>query len=255
MANPRVDILMYHSVSTAEGPTSIPPDVFASQMEQISAARSAVVSLDTLFGRKNGASICDQNQVIITFDDAFADFVDVAWPVMKKFGFKPIVYVPTAHVGKKENWRGANSPARPLMDWPTIRALADEGVIFGSHTVTHRDLQSLSRTDLDCELCKSREELEDRLGRQVVHFAPPYGLTNTAVRGEIAKQYKTSVGTRLGQATEGSDIFDLPRLEMFYFQNPNKWRRHLEGRGSVYLKKRQALRKARALIAKPWSQF
>lgn len=139
-----------------------------------------------------------------------------------------------------------------MMGWDRIKALAADGVLFGSHTVSHPNLNSLSEAVLADELVSAKRVIEDQLLREVQHFAPPYGLANRAVRDKIAAQYKTSVGTRLGQAGPVSPLSDLPRLEMFYFTDADRWRQHLAGQGAAYLARRKVLRAVRGALMNPW---
>ncbi|MGB3312955.1 MAG: polysaccharide deacetylase family protein [Albidovulum sp.] len=252
MGGPVIDILMYHSISDRGGATSIAPATFAAQMAAIAGAGVPVITLDDYRAAQDGRGKLAPHSVIITFDDGFQDFADAAWPVMSKHGFKPIVYLPTACIGRAEGWRGIADPPRPLMGWGTIRALAAEGVEFGSHTVSHPDLDALPEDARGAELERSKAVIEDRLSRQIHHFAPPYGIAGPEVRTAIAKLYKTSVGTRLGQAGLTDDPHYLPRLEMFYFTDIARWRAHLAGRGAAYLAARKGLRAIKSAVAKPW---
>ena len=249
MPEPVVDILMYHSISDRGGPTCIPPEVFAGQMRVLAESGVPVISLDDLIASPDGLA---PHSVIVSFDDGFQDFADAAWPVMEPLGIRPIVYLPTGYIGGAEGWRGGTEPPRPLMGWGAIRALAREGVAFGSHTVTHPDLDAVPGDVLDAELGRSQREIADQIDRPVDHFAPPYGIAGDPVRSRIAAYYKTSVGTRLGQVDAGSDHHNLPRLEMFYFSDLGHWRRHLAGRGAAYLAGRKALRAVRGAVLKPW---
>lgn len=249
-----VDILMYHSISNSGGPTSILPAVFADQMAALAAASVPVIRLDDLLAARKGGPALPPHSVILTFDDGFCDFADAAFPVLQQHGFAAMVYLPTAHIGRHEAWRGVNAPARPLMNWATVRGLAAAGVDFGSHTVSHPDLCSQPEAMVLAELTRSRSMLEDKLGQRVDHFAPPYGRTNKAVRTAIALHYHSSVGTTLGRAKSGSDLHDLPRLEMFYFTDARHWRRHLRNQGEPYLTLRRGLRGLRSLVAKPWDK-
>jgi len=252
LAEPIVDILMYHSVSNRGGATAIPPAVFAEHMAAIADARVPVITLDELLAAREGQARLARRSVVLTFDDGFQDFADAAWPVMAKHGFRPVVYLPTAFVGRTEGWRGIADPPRALMGWGTIRALAREGVIFGSHTVHHPNLDAMTADEVEAELVRSRAEIEDRIDRPVRHFAPPYGMANARVRAQIAESYHTSVGTRLDEVRADADLFDLPRLEMYYFRSPARWRAHLAGRGAAYLGLRRGLRAVKARITDPW---
>jgi hypothetical protein len=81
----------------------------------------------------------------------------------------------------------------------------------------------------------------------VTSFAPPYGKTNAAIRAEIRQHYRVAVGTTLARARHTSDVYNLPRIEMWYFRDPRRWRAYLEGRAEGYFFLRQALRHIRTL--------
>ncbi|MCY1126680.1 polysaccharide deacetylase family protein [Frigidibacter sp. RF13] len=248
----RTSILMYHSISTVGGATAIAPEVFAAQMKLLAEARVPVLTLDDWYAARIAGKL-PRRSVVITFDDGFQDFADVAWPVMKRYGFRPIVYLPTQFVGRPEGWRGIGAPPRALMDWATITRLAGEGVLFGSHTRTHSDLTELTPAQLIEELAVAKHEIEAELGCPCPHFAPPYGKAGRQEWAAIRGAYETSVGTRLNEAGPGDDRFDLPRLEMYYFTDLSSWRDHLAGRGSAYLVRRRALRWVRGRLMAPWA--
>lgn len=252
MSGPVIDILMYHSISNGVGPTSISASDFEMQMKLLAEANVQVISMNELLTLRESIGEPASHFVIITFDDGFTDFAETAWPILQKHGFPSIVYIPTGHVGNLENWRGADSPPRPLMSWSTIQSLAEKGVEFGSHTISHPDLDLISSSDIEIELSTAKKHLEEKLGKPVVHFAPPYGLTTVDTRKKIAEHYLTSVGTVLARANENSDIFNLPRLEMFYFNDASRWQQHLAGDGVRYLRKRQIMRQFRSYAIKPW---
>ena len=125
-------------------------------------------------------------------------------------------------------------------------------MIFGSHTESHPDLDALDGDAVEAELTRSRDRIAAELGVMPLHFAPPYGIAGKATQARIAQYYRSSVGTRLASAGPASERFDLPRLEMFYFTDPARWRAHLAGRGGAYLAARRGLRAVRGAVMKPW---
>jgi peptidoglycan/xylan/chitin deacetylase (PgdA/CDA1 family) len=243
-----IAILTYHSISDADGPTSIPRDVFREQMALVAELDVKVASLDVVRRWLAGEEGLAGRTIAITFDDAFRDFEDAAHPILKKHGFAATVFVPTAIVGGAENWAGANNPARPLMDWSAIKRLSADNIDFGSHTRTHCDLTAIEPAMVEKELRASRQELEQAVGKPAPHFAPPYGSSNDAVRRAIAGVYDLSVGVRLGEARKDSPLFDLPRIEMHYFRDMARWRAFLSDGDALYMAARGFARNVRALI-------
>ncbi|MEJ0038456.1 MAG: polysaccharide deacetylase family protein [Gammaproteobacteria bacterium] len=63
------------------------------------------------------------------------------------------------------------------LSWEQVRAMADQGIEFGSHTVTHPNLVKLSEQDLLWELTESRRVLQERLQREIISFAYPFGTS------------------------------------------------------------------------------
>lgn len=251
---PVIDILMYHSISDAGGPTSIEPEIFRDQMQAIADEGIPVISLDDLIEARSGRKPIADYSIIITFDDGFRDFLDAAAPVFDRLKFPVISYLPTGCMGGFENWWGANDPARPLMSWDEIQDLQARGFQFGSHTISHPDLNALNSIDLFDEVSQSKKELESRLGAPVHHFAPPYGVADHLARTTVERLYKTSVGTRFDRATLDCDIVDLPRIEMFYYRNQKHWVDHIQGKGSTYMRRRKTMRQAREAVSRPWER-
>jgi peptidoglycan/xylan/chitin deacetylase (PgdA/CDA1 family) len=114
---------------------------------------------------------------VVTFDDGYLSTLEVAAPLLQKFGYPAIVFVPSACVGLGSHSFSANSrePNEPLCTWEQLRQLEHLGVSVQSHSVTHRAFSTLSPAELEEELRHSKGTLEDRLGKPVEMFAFPYG--------------------------------------------------------------------------------
>lgn len=252
MATPRTDILMYHSVADRGGATAIAPRVFGMQMRVLAESGVPVLSMDDWLEARLAGTLPPRS-VVITFDDGFQDFAEMAWPVLRPLGFRPIVFLPTAFVGGAEDWYGIGEAPRALMGWDTIRALAAEGVLFGSHTMSHANLNALEPAALERELGEARAVIGQKLGHAPRHFAAPFGLANAAVKVAIAQVYDSSVSTRLAQVGPGRSAHDLPRIEMFYFTDERRWRAHLAGHGQVYFTARRLMRWVKNRLMNPWA--
>lgn len=96
-------ILAYHRVCTANGALSIgcpnisaSPEAFARQMHHVAKHYRGVGMPEVLDAVQRNVPLPDRS-VLITFDDAYTDFAEIAWPILKQFGLPATLFVPTAY--------------------------------------------------------------------------------------------------------------------------------------------------------------
>jgi peptidoglycan/xylan/chitin deacetylase (PgdA/CDA1 family) len=210
---------MYHRVAP-DGPGSlaryrVTPDNFLAQLQWLASQNYRCVSLEewrrAMQARRPLVGRC----VALTFDDGFLDFRDHAWPLLQRFGFAATVFLPTGFVGDENRWDQHLGATAPLLSWGHIRQLRNEGVEFGSHSVTHPALTSLSPTAIAAEALRSRVAIETQLGSAVSAFAYPYGEVD-----RVVESLAGACGYTFGLTCEErpSELVDrptaLPRLEV-----------------------------------------
>lgn len=97
-----------------------------------------------------------------------------------------------------------------------IRELDATGKVdFGSHTINHPDLPSLSDLDAESEITESKQALEELLGHPVRTFCYPagsYGEREVALVHEAG--YALAVTTEWDYAAPSMDSGVLPRLRV-----------------------------------------
>jgi oligosaccharide reducing-end xylanase len=97
--------------------------------------------------------------VSYTFDDGCSNQFDIAVPMFNEFGYKLTLFTIT---GMSPNWTG-------------LQSAASQGHEVASHTVTHRDLNTLSIADQTTELANSQSAINSHVtGQQCVTLAYPY---------------------------------------------------------------------------------
>lgn len=151
---------MYHSITDREAEVSHPyfqtntkPEVFASQMQYLADNDYKVINLSEAVSLISGGSPQLLNQPIysitsprkycvLTWDDGYRDFHDVAWPVLKKHGFTATMFLPTGFISNERK----RLNGRDCLTWDEVVALAGEGAAFGAHTVSHVQLYELYKT-------------------------------------------------------------------------------------------------------------
>ena len=244
-----IPILMYHSVSDdGPGPVSLHPTTFREQLSVLADAGAHGVSVSECVAALRGGRALAPGTVVLTFDDGYRDFADVVFPLLQDKGWRGTVFVPAVPVDSGRAWDCGDGHPRPLMTWRTIEQLAAQGVEFGAHSMTHRDLTQLSPEAVREEIVLSRQRIHERTGCVVDGFAPPFGRSTPEIRDELKRHVAWSVGTRMSRADEHSDVFDLPRLEMWYFRGARRWRRYVEQGWTPYFALRQAMRAAKRAL-------
>lgn len=237
-------ILTYHSISEGDSPLKISSALFAEQMAWLT-ANASVIALDQLVGQRTGQ--IDRRNVILTFDDGYADFYTHAAPVLLRLKLPAIVFLPTAYVGRTNGWPGQPGWVKeePLMTWDQIKELANAGMEFGSHTVNHPDVTQLAPADLERELAESKREIEQRTGRRAEHFCYPYGKWNPPVRDATARHYRSACTTIAGTAGHTDDHRLLPRVDAHYLRSPRLFRAMFTRRFEAYISARRLIRRLR----------
>jgi len=112
--------------------------------------------------------------VILWFDDGLKNTFDVAYPMMKEYGYVGIVSVITDRVDgvfEDGEWRD-----KPCMDLTELRTLQDDEWEIVSHTRTHPYLNEISQDRAEDEIIGSKNWIEENLGISPEAFVYPYDI-------------------------------------------------------------------------------
>lgn len=244
-----VPILMYHSISdTGPGPVSLPRAVFRDQLTVLADAGARVATVSEYVAARRDGRPLPPGTVVLTFDDAYRDFVDHALPELNRHNWQATVFVPVSPIDANQPWDCGDGHRRPLLSWPAIAELAAKGIEMGAHSMSHTDLTKLPVDAARREIVESRDRLQTQIGRAVTGFAPPFGRITPALRDGLSAHFRWSVSARMGRAATRSNLYDLPRIEMWYFRRISRWRRYVARGWTPYFSLRAALRAARKSV-------
>ena len=142
-----------------------------------------------------------EKHVLLTFDDGYDDLYEALLPLVIEHGYTPVIYLVVDHIGASNMWdQKTGLRARNLLTLAQIREMQKYGVEFGSHTLTHPWLPSVSDAQLHSEIHDSKHRLEDLLGVEIASFAYPFGGVDRRVRSAVAGAgYKLAFTVRPGQ--------------------------------------------------------
>jgi peptidoglycan/xylan/chitin deacetylase (PgdA/CDA1 family) len=236
-------ILTYHDLDSGPSPITVAPEIFVRHLDELVRAGVAVLPLLELIDSPASRAVA------ITFDDGFASFAEHAWPELRRRGLPVTLFVVSGHAGATNAWGGRQDlgiPVRPLLDWPTLRELAREGVSLGSHTASHAALPGLPPERVETELREARERIRSETGSEALAFAYPFGAVDTAACAAARRHHRCAVTTELRMIGVAEDPHRLPRLDAWYFRKPGRLAAFGRASFTARVAFRRALRRVRA---------
>lgn len=178
----RMMVLLYHGVrplrSTANlNDLHVPVDSFRRQMHWLR-RRFTPISLDQAMAALEGRAPLPPRAVLVTFDDAYRNNLEVAWPVLKELGIRPTVFVPTSFINNGDPFWNEELEARMRATralgvqvngkWLWLRTTEERQSAFRLISSTLKRLSTNARE-------RARKELQDQLSR-ADHTASPNGF-------------------------------------------------------------------------------
>ncbi|WP_079125548.1 polysaccharide deacetylase family protein [Streptomyces lushanensis] len=203
---------MYHSVAdTTDDPyqVTVSPARLERQLRWLSRRGLTGVGMERLLrarAKGRGAGL-----VGLTFDDGYADFLERAVPLLRRYGFTATVFVLPGRLGGTNEWDSLG-PRKPLLTADGIREAAEAGMEIGSHGLRHTDLTRADDELLAAETARSRELLRALTGAEVTGFCYPYGTVDArAVDAVRAAGYTYACAISPGPLT---GMLALPRVHV-----------------------------------------
>ena len=193
--------LMYHRFDENKYPsTNIRMDVFKQQIKIIKNLKYNFYDPKDLEGNFNTPKI--EKKILITIDDAFSSFYEIAWPYLKKEKIPFILFVSTETVGRNG-----------YMTWSQIKELeAESRVYIGSHSHTHDYFVGLKNEDFINDIKVSTKIFKRKLGYNPIFFSYPFGEYSLFLKKHISKNFKFSFGQHSGVIDINKDRHELPRF-------------------------------------------
>ncbi len=225
-----IPVVMYHHVVPGSRELNVTPELFEDQISLL-----VKKGWKTLSGREFleflHAGTIPGKCVLLTFDDGFADNYIYAWPILKKYGARAMMFaatdfvkdadinrssfVPMAH---KEAWAIAktDNSADVICTWNELKEMDEDGAFdIQSHGMSHKTPEYMRDKDLAAlknDLSQGKAILEQRLSKEITHFAWPSGdYTDEGIAAAAEAGYKALYTTERGSNNSGN-LLSLKRL-------------------------------------------
>ncbi len=209
-------ILSFHQIHDrfSFGVTNYSPRRFFDLLSFIKGSGFSFVSVEDIMTRPGA------DRVAITFDDGYQHLTQIIPRAMDEFGVRPTIFVPTAYIGRGNAWDYSHR-FHPLhhLNEGEIRQLVRTGVEIGSHGHSHLSLVGLDTEELERELVRSKQGLEELTGTSVHAIGYPFGRVDQQVR-RAARDAGYRYGFTMAHPTTSDDAMATGRIAVYVFDTP-----------------------------------
>jgi peptidoglycan/xylan/chitin deacetylase (PgdA/CDA1 family) len=175
-----VPVLSYHNLSPIESnKMTVSQAMFEQQMALLKEKGYRVISIDQLFDFLEFKASIPPKSVVITIDDGWLSAYEIAFPILKKYGYPASLFVYTDIIDRTPK----------TLSWNLLQEMAAQGIDVQCHTKSHRNLTLPWKKEsfkdyfdnLERELSGCKEMIKRKLNLEVKYLAYPYGDTNPLV--------------------------------------------------------------------------
>ena len=206
-----IPVLMYHRIATDKNDIGkegiyVFRNKFEAQMQYLKDNGYKTITFKEYKGYED-------KTVIITFDDGYEDNYKIAFPILKKYGFKAVIFLVA---NETYNRWDSHEPRQQLLKKEQILEMKNYGIEFGAHTLTHCDFTKVEEKIANKEIVESKTMLENILQEKIISFAYPFGRFNKNIEHIVEKAgYKFGLATNKGSFFIDDNLFAIRRIQVF----------------------------------------
>ena len=213
--------LLYHKISKPRRDSKVrgaftPPQRFRRQLTYLRKQGFQFYTASELINHFQRHEEFPTRAVALTFDDGWKDNYTNAFPVLRELGIKATIFIIPSSVGQMSTAATtlAGDRGYPHLSREEILEMADAGIEFGSHTMSHQLLNQIPEAEVRTEIETAKREIENLLQKPCWTLAYPAGFfSDAARRAAIAAGHIGAFSTIYGP-TDWVDLFALNRIEI-----------------------------------------
>ena len=211
-ANSGAVILQYHHINTrTPAVTSVSPANFQMHMEYLRDNNFQILPLELVIQTLQSGDVLPEKTAVITFDDGYRSVYEVAFPLLKSYGWPFTVFIASGLV---------SSNAALYSSWDQLREMGNAGATIANHTVSHLYMLDLLEGEdesawlqrLEFEIEAAEEEIYRQTGQRHKLFGYPYGEYNIPIQELVSRLRYVGLAQHSGPINASSDFTALPRF-------------------------------------------
>ena len=143
-----------------------------------------------------------EKKILLTIDDGFKSFYEVAWPFLKKNEIPFLLFVSTEPVG-----------GNGYMTWEQIKEIDDADFAqIGHHSHSHEYLIEKNDQEFVNDIEKANLIFQNKLGYIPDLFSYPFGEYSEFMRNYISENFNYAFGQHSGVIDVNKEKYQLPRF-------------------------------------------
>ncbi|ABR30244.1 polysaccharide deacetylase [Thermosipho melanesiensis] len=152
---------------------------------------------DYIYGNKK-----EENAVIFTIDDGYITTYTKAFPIFKKYNVPFSVFLYFGGVGHSKEY----------LSWDMVKKMADYGVEFGHHSVSHDKFPFKNIDYFEKDLVEGLKIWKEHMGTSLKYYAYPYGYYNQEMIEVLKKHgFKLAFIQLSGAYSKEISPYEIPR--------------------------------------------
>lgn len=236
---PAIPVLMYHHVNPQGSFINVRPETFELHMRYLKKKGFTAIHTGEFSDILTGRAAAPRRPVMITFDDGWLDNWVFAFPVLRKYGMRAVIFLVTGHIagqGRRHRSDEESVAALPphreakalvergrtgevMLSWDEAAEMKDSGLVeFHSHTHTHQRWDKLipdrdgRNAALRGDLVAAKELLEKK-GMKGDALCWPQGFYDDDYRGIAGSLgYRMMFTTEAGTNGPGAELSRIRRI-------------------------------------------
>jgi len=181
-----IPVISYHKFSKDKSDTlTVKESAFEEQMRFLKENGYRVITIDQFFDFLDFKRPLPKKSVVITIDDDWFSTYEIAFPILKKYGYPATLFVYTDLI----------IPGGKTLSWDLLAEMSKKNMDIQCHTKSHRNLTKRNSQEsfreyfeaLKKEVAESAEIIRRQLNKDVKYLAYPFGDTNPLVIALLKK--------------------------------------------------------------------